>query len=195
MPAPSPERRATIRIDQQQTLAQPGGTPFQGVWLELDDQRRWVVDDRAHALWEPFADAAVLVTGHCYAPHGQAISAPHFEVERMRFAAPPGRDIPFLAIGPREARPGELEEVLAPPGSKLAGGSRWTLRAGGETFEIAGANDYAALARAPAHLVAIVRELELDPAYAATTGGPHVWIIGLEDEGYQLAARPPVPCP
>lgn len=44
VPAPGPERRATVRIDPA-----PGGKQFQGVWLELEGGARWVIAYRARA--------------------------------------------------------------------------------------------------------------------------------------------------
>lgn len=92
---PPRERRATVRVD-----AQPAGKKFQGVWLELADGARWVIDYRPRLPWRSFADREVLVTGGCYEPFGQAITAPHVRVDRMRFAEDRRGVQPYLEVGP-----------------------------------------------------------------------------------------------
>src|SRR5947207_15688253 len=48
------EIKATLRID-----AKSGGKKLQGVWLELEPGKRWVIDDRPRELWRSFEDADV----------------------------------------------------------------------------------------------------------------------------------------
>lgn len=171
-PAPdaSDELHATLRID-----AQPSGKKFQGVWLELADGTRYVVDYRARELWRGFEGAEVIATGHCYEPFGQAISARHFRVASLRFAAPPARSVPFRALGPEIVLTGELVAASYPAGSKLAGSSTTEFHAGGTVYQIAGA-DFA-VRIGPATIKA--RTVERDPAYAAHVGGPTLWLASL----------------
>lgn len=180
--AAGPELRATVRID-----AQPAAKRFQGVWLELGDSgARWVIDYRARDVWRPFADRAVLVTGRCYEPEGQAIGAQHFEVERMRFAGSGRPDAPILEVGPETRLRGMFAEITYPAGSKLAGSKDLVFRADdGAEFrlfgEVPGAEPGAALGKpALGKRVAIdARPVKRNLAYTAGPGGPHLWIADL----------------
>lgn len=190
-PPATTEYSATIRID-----AEPGGKKFQGVWLEFAADRRWVIDYRPRELWRGFQDAEVIVTGTCYRPFGQAISATHFKVERMRFAAPPKRSVPFFELGPEQLMKGSFVEQAAPAGSKLAGSHQLEFQADdGTTYGIAGTSGSAP---APGAAKVTARSVKLNLAYAATTGGPHLWILSVHDAAYEPDrehAPKPVPCP
>jgi hypothetical protein len=187
----TPERRAVVRID-----AQPGGKKFQGVWLELADGQRWVVDYRPREVWRGFEGAEVLFSGHCYRPFGQAISATHFEVERMRFAAPGRGHGPLVEIGAEETLKGALELEGYPPGSKRAGSQDWHFRVdGGDRFRVWGGID-GDVASGP--VVVKARRVEIDPTWAATPTGAHLWIGRVYDAGYTEDPRHadvPKPCP
>ncbi len=189
-PAAAAEHRAVVRI-----AATPGGKKEQPVWLEFDGDERWVIDYRARELWRGFEDAAVTVTGTCYQPYGQALLATHFKVERLKFAAPPTTSVPFFAIGPEILVRGSFQFDVAPAGSKAADdGPRLVFRADeGTSFSIAGS----AVPTPPPGAAAInARSVELNPAYAATTGGPHIWILSVHDVEYVPETRDvPRPCP
>jgi hypothetical protein len=171
--APAPagdERRATVRID-----AEPAGKKFQGVWLELADGRRWVVDYRPREIWRSFEDEEVLVTGHCYQPFGAAISATHFQVEQMRFAAAPRRSTPLVAIGPEETLTGSFGEVGYPEGSKRAGSREPVFHSDdGVTYHLFGRVDRPGAPGTPRTVTA--RRVEPDRAYAALPGGERIWV-------------------
>jgi hypothetical protein len=183
------ERRAIVRID-----GAPGGKKFQGVWLELGDVH-FVVDYRARQLWKWFADREVLVTGGCYRPFGQAINAPHFEVEHLRIAEPRRGVGPYFSIGPEEWLTGEFVDVAAPAGSKLAGSTRAMFRTGaGNEYPVLG--EKLPGAGTPARVRA--RKLEPDMSYVARSGGPDLWVVdavGVRSEEDPAHARTPVPCP
>src|SRR5262245_48072387 len=90
----SASRRATLRVDPA-----PGPKHFQGVWLEVENGKRFVIDYWARSLWRGFDGSEVIVKGDCYEPFGEAINATHFRVDEMKFAMPmPGR-APYLTIG------------------------------------------------------------------------------------------------
>jgi hypothetical protein len=191
-----PERRGTVRID-----AQPGGKRFQGVWLELGGGARWVIDYRARDVWRPFADRAVLVTGRCYEPQGQAIWAQHFEVTRMRFADPGQPTAPILEVGPEIRLRGAFAEVAYPAGSKLAGTKDLVFRAeGGGEHRLFGAVPGAGQPGRFAlgeHVAIDARPVERNLAYTAGPGGPHLWILDVRDAaaGPREPGRSYGPCP
>jgi hypothetical protein len=189
---PVPEQhRATLRID-----AEESGKRFQGVWLEFADQQKWVIAYRASGLWRSFEDREVIVTGHCYAPEGQAISAPHFRVERVRsFAIERGRG-PLLEIGPPQKINGTFALHRFPAGSKLADSPRVKfVGEDGTAYWIAGTD-----AKVPdpdgAPVRIRMRPVDPDMSYVAQPGGPNLWFLGImlgsEDE-----PRPEgvTPCP
>lgn len=158
---------ATLRID-----AAPGAKRFQGVWLELADGTRWVIDYRAHELWRGFEDQQVAVTGRRYTPLGQAIRATHFEVETLRFARPPSHAAPYRAIGPQRLLRGTFVEHVWPAGTRRAGDTeRRFATDDGQIYELANATSEAG----PVAVTA--RVLEPDPSYAATTGTPRLFVI------------------
>ena len=187
-PIAEPELRATVRID-----ATPGGKKAQPVWLEFGADKRWLIDYRPRELWRGFEDAEVIVTGHCYRPFGQALAATHYKVERMRFASPPKRSVPILEIGPEVVIKGSFGVDAAPAGSKLAGSSQLEFHAdAGTTYAIAGSSAAAQLG--PATIKA--RGVEINRAFAATTGGPHVWILSIHDLDYVPDSKDTSePCP
>ena len=173
--ATTDERRATVRID-----AQPGGKNFQGVWLELGADKRWVIDYRPRALWKPFADRDVIVTGRCYRPFGQAIMATHFRVDRMRFVTPERGRGPLLEIGPEQLLRGTFVEHRFPAGSKLADSPRVTFVVdAGTSYWIAGAADDLPAIGTAARIKA--REVTPDMSYVAQPGGPNLWILDVRD--------------
>ncbi len=170
------EVRATVRID-----AQPGGKKFQGVWLELPGTSevlprsgRWVIDYRATEIWRSFEDADVIVTGEHYQPFGQAINSPHYKVATMRFARPPSRTVPLRSIGPEKVLRGAFVEHVWPPGTRHAGDvERSFTTDDGATYGLAAGS--ADPKTGPAAITC--RDVEPDPAYAADTGGPKVFVI------------------
>lgn len=177
------ELRATVRID-----AAPSGKKFQGVWLEFDGQegkdRRWVIDYRPTEIWAGFADEAVIVTGRRYQPYGQAINAPHFEVATMRFAGRPSRAVPYRSLGPEQLLRGELIEEVWPAGTKLAGDVEKQFRTDdGAIFGLAnGVTESGKVA-------VTAREVEVDLSYAATTGGPKLFVLRVHAHDYTPAPR------
>jgi hypothetical protein len=185
--APRAELRATVRID-----AEPGAKRFQGVWLELSGGARWVIDYRAREVWRSFADRAVLVSGRCYEPKGQAIRAQHFEVDRMRMADPGRPDVPLLEVGPEARMRGTFAEVAYPEGSKLAGSKDLVFRAeSGAEYRVLGAEPGKL---APGQAVAIraaelerggvtidARPVERNLAYTAGPGGRYLWLLDVLD--------------
>lgn len=192
-PSTGEERRATVRID-----AAPSGKKFQGVWLELArPDHRWVIDYRPRALWQPFADREVLVTGQCYRPFGQAIGATHFRVDRMRFVTPERGRGPILELGPEQRVRGAFAEHRFPPGSKLADAPRLVFVAdGGERYWIEGAADPLPAADTAALITA--REVVPDVTYSAQPDGPRLWILDVRaPDATDDPAHAPVlvPCP
>lgn len=188
---PPAEYRATVRID-----AQPGGKKFQGVWLEFDTHQQWVIAYRPHELWRGFAGEAVIVTGQCYEPFGQAIGATHFRVERMRLAPAVKFLAPLLEVGPESLVTGDFVDRAWPAGSKRAGEMQLVFRAAdGTSYEIAGSN-IALSARGAVKIRA--RNVEVNRAHAATTGGPHLWILDVHDANDtpdEDTRDKPIPCP
>jgi hypothetical protein len=185
-----PELRATVRIDPR-----PGGKMFQGVWLELEGGRRWLIDYRPREVWLSFEDQAVRVTGHCYMPYGQAMGATHFEVLRMHFAQPSRRSTPLLAVGPEVVLRGAFDDVAHPPGSKLAGSTDTVFRtAEGKQYWIFGT-----IPRREEGSVKIwARTVEWNPAHAAAPDGDRIWIVEVrpaDQPDDPPEPEPPVPCP
>ena len=193
-PVPSPtkstEFHATIRID-----ATPGGKKEQPVWLEFGPDKRWLIDYRPRELWRNFEDAEVIVTGICYQPFGQALAATHFKVDRLRLASAPIRAVPFLEIGPEVVLNGEFVVDVPHPGSKREGSDSIEFRSNdGTTYAIAGNSTVSQPELGAAAVSA--RRVELNLAYAATTGGPQIWILAIHDPGYTPDNRDtPKPCP
>jgi hypothetical protein len=186
---PTPERRATLRVDDHTKAAR-----FQGVWLEQSDGSRWVVDYRARSLWTWFADREVIVTGECYQPIGSAITAPHFRVDTLRPATAERGRGPYLAMGPEQLLRGELVTVAAPAGGKAAGTSRVVFRAADGEYTVVGETG-------PDQRGAFAirgRVLEPDMSYVARTSGPDLWITEIYDIGHDErgASQPKAtPCP
>jgi hypothetical protein len=188
-PSAANERRGMLAIDPE-----PGGKKFQGVWFESGDQR-FVLDYRPHGLWTVFAGREVVITGGCYQPFGQAISATHFEVETLRVAEETRGIGPYFSFGPKQRMLGEVVDVEAPPGSKLSGTSQRMFRTdGGETFALAGGD-----VPDPGKRVRITaRQLEPDMSYVARSNGPDLWIHDAADPDAQddpAHADKPIPCP
>jgi hypothetical protein len=172
------EHRAVLRI------AASGGNDadvsakrFQGVWLEVAGGERWLVDYRANPLWRSFADRAVIVTGHHYAPDpwAQAIRADHFEVGRMRLADTPMGSSPLREIGPKQRLSGTFTARAWPDTSKLAGSVELVFETAGTSYPLA--SSPAGIEPGPATITA--RFVDPDPTYAATTSGPQLWIIAV----------------
>ena len=183
------EFHATVRID-----ATPSGKKAQPVWLEFGADKRWLIDYRPRELWRSFEDALVIVTGICYQPFGQALSATHFKVERLRFAAPPTHSVPILEIGPELVLKGSFVLEAAPPGSRREGSDSVEFRSNtGSNYAIAGNS---AGSWEPGAATITARRVELNLAYAATTGGPQLWILSIHDADYTPDSRDtPKPCP
>lgn len=189
-PAPQLEQhRAVVRVD-----AEPGGKRFQGVWLDFGDAKRWVIAYRPNGMWKAFENHEVVVTGHCYAPQGQAIMATHFRVERMRFFTPQRGRGPLLEVGPAETMEGKFVEHRFPTGSKREGDSAVTFLAeGGTEYWIAGAEVKVPDAGAPARIRA--RRVDPDMSWVAQPGGPNLWLLGILVGPSDLNDDPVTPCP
>lgn len=190
-PPAADERRATVRIDPA-----PSHKRFQGVWLELDGGARWLIDYRTNEMWRAFEDRAVLVTGRCYEPAGQAIGATHFEVERMRFADGRRPDAPILALGPETRMRGVFAELAYPAGSKLAGETYLVFRDdGGVEHRPFGAER--GRLRLGERVAIDARPVERNLAYTAGPGGPHLWLLHVlpADAGEPDRGRAYGPCP
>jgi hypothetical protein len=151
--------------------AEPGGKRFQGVWLEHGGER-WVVDYRATGIWQPFDGLEVRVTGEKWSPdpRAQAIQAQHFKVARLEVADRKQAQR-FFAIGPEREVTGRFVAVGGEPGTKSEGSTIHYFEADGRRFEIAGGDH----GDGPA--TATIRDVEINPAWAATRGGAFVWII------------------
>jgi hypothetical protein len=190
--ASADERRATVRIDSE-----PGGKKFQGVWLEFAADQRWVIDYRPRALWKPFEGHEVLVTGGCYRPFGQAISAPHFRVDRMRFVAPKRGHALILELGPETMMKGTFVLHQFPAGSKRADAPMVMFRDdSGTDFIIAGASEDVPAVGTAARITA--RAVVPDLSYMAQTSGPNIWILDVRaPDSVEDSAHAPVdvPCP
>lgn len=174
-PQPAAELHAIVRID-----AEPGGKKFQGVWLELPGTEviprsgRWVIDYRATEIWRSFENEEVIVTGAHYTPVGQAINSPHYKVATMRFAGRPSRSVPLRSIGPEQLLRGSFVEHVWPAGTRRAGEvERSFTTDDGRAYGLATGS--AASEAGPRAITC--REVEPDPAYAAETGGPKVFVI------------------
>jgi hypothetical protein len=178
------ERRAIVRIGPE-----PGGTTFQGVWLELAGDKKWVVDYQPRALWKPFQDREVLVSGYCYQPEGQAVTAPHFHVDRMLFVKPEMGRGPILEIGPEQVLRGAFSERGFAPGSKLAGSTETRF----ESYGIQGAS--VDLPEAGKRVLVIAREIQPDMSWTAQTGGPKLWILDVRAEDAVVEERAKIDCP
>jgi hypothetical protein len=191
-PVPAVERRATVRID-----AAPGGKAFQGVWLEFAADKRWVTDYRARELWKPFENREVLVTGTCYRPFGQAITATHFRVDRMRFVKPERGHALILELGPEQMMKGSFVLHQFPPGSKRADSPMVMFRdEGGTEYIIAGASGDVPAVGTAARIK--TREVVPDLSIMAQTDGPNIWILDVRrPDSVEDAAHAPVdvPCP
>ena len=157
---------ATLTID-----AAPGGKRFQGVWLHRGGEEL-VVDYRARDFWRPFEGLEVRVTGERWTPdpRAQAIQAQHFRVARLEVAERTQAKR-FFAIGPERELAGRFVTVAGEPGSKSEGSSVVSFETEGGRFEVAGGE----IERDATS--AIVRDVEINPAWAATRGGPFVWIL------------------
>lgn len=185
-PPSSSELRATLRID-----AATGERP--GVSLELGDGTRYVVDHRARLLWRGFDGAQVIATGHCDAPSGEAIGVPHFRIERLRLAPTVAMTTPLLEVGREAVLHGTFVEVAFPIGSKRAGSRELRFdETGGGSYVVHGADeDVPPPSPGPATIRA--RAIVINPAYAATTGGPRLWIVELD--AADRAEPRAIPCP
>ncbi len=157
---------ATLEID-----AEPGGKRFQGVWL-VHGGERWVVDYRARDFWKPFEGLTVRVTGEKWTPdpRAQAINKQHFTVARLE-VADRKQAKQFFAIGPERELDGTFVAVAGDAGSKSEGSTIHYFEAEGRRYEIAGGE------RGTGPAKAIVRDVEINPAWAATRGGPFVWVL------------------
>ncbi len=174
---PAQQLEATVRVD-----AAPSAKHFQGVWLELADGARWVIDYRATEIWRGFADQAVTVTGHRWEPQGQAIHATHFRVATMRFAAPPSHAVPYRSIGPVQLLRGSFVEHVWPAGTRRAGDVEQQFRTDdGDSYDLAGGPTEAG----PVAITA--RVVEPDPSFSATTGAPKLFVIRVHPHDYTPA--------
>ncbi len=181
--APATERRAFVRID-----AEPSGKNFQGVWLEAND-KRWVIDYRPRELWKPFENREVLATGECYRPFGQAISATHFRVDRMRFVTPERGRGPILELGAEQPLRGTFVMHAFPAGSKRADSPVLAFRADdGTEYFLSGASATLPPVGSAAWITS--REVTSDMSFMAQPSGRTLWILDVrapdfvEDEAH-----------
>ncbi len=174
---PAEQLEATVRID-----ADPSGKRFQGVWLELADGERWVIDYRATEVWRGFQNEAVTVTGHRWEPSGQAINATHFRVATMKFAGPPTRAVPYRSLGPELIYRGQFIEHVWPAGTRRAGEvDHHFYTDDGDAFDLVGGSGE------PGQVAITARVVMVDPTYAATTGGPKLFVIRVHPHDYTPA--------
>ena len=104
---------AALHID-----ATVGGKAFQGVWLEVEDGRTFLIAYRPDA-WRHLEGKRVRATGRPYTPGAltQHIMAAHFEVETID-AIP--IDVPSWTSKTETVAGQLIEEPMGVPGSKLA---------------------------------------------------------------------------
>jgi hypothetical protein len=179
---PLPPQPAEVATEPSVTLTDklwiedaPGGKLFQGVWIG-EGEWKVVVDYRANEIWRPFENLEVRATGKRWHPDRdvQAINATHFTVERLE-VADRAQARRFFALGPERECHGKLVTVAGEPGSKSEGSTILYFNADGRRYEVAGG---AAPDAVPAgEVTALVRDVEINPAWAATRGGPFVWIL------------------
>lgn len=186
VPGGKPGFRATLRID-----AEPGPRRFQGVWLEHGD-KKWLVDYRKRELWTVFEGLAVDVTGHCFEPFGERITnQTHFAIETLA-VADRTTSRRFHGFGAEQTLNGSFVTETGAPGTKLEGSTLAYFEADGKRREIAGGE----AGQGAATIVARVVEINL--AYAATTGGEQLWVVERNPAGWvQNPATAPkrIPCP
>jgi hypothetical protein len=196
--AAAEEVHATLRID-----ATPGPKHFQGVWLELAADKRWVIDYRPRELWRGFDGQSVIVTGHCYVPFGEALLATHFKVERMRFATSlRWGSVPILEVGPERLVRGMLVEHEYAAGSKLAGSRETRFQPdtpidGVAAFQIAGGIGPDA-PTFDTRITVKARALVGNRAYTSTSSDAQIWIVSTHAASYvedPEHAPKIVPCP
>ena len=152
--------------------AQPSGKKFQGVWLAHGGEKL-VVDYRAREFWKSFEGLDVRVTGKRWSPdpRAQAIDAQHFQVARLE-VADRTQAKRFFAIGPEREVTGNFVHKLGDPGTKSEGSSPlYFEQTDGTRYEVIGGEDGSGSG------TVVVRDVEINPAWAATTGGPFVWIL------------------
>ena len=181
----TPGFRATLRID-----AEPGPRRFQGVWLERGEHK-WLVDYRARELWTAFDGLSVDVTGHCFEPFGEAVRATHFAIDTLA-VADRKTSRRFHAIGPEQTLTGTFVNESGPSGTKMVGSTAQYFEVDGTRRELAGGEDGDGAA------TVIARTVEINLAYAATTGGEQLWVVARHPRGWvQDPATAPrrVPCP
>ena len=180
---------ATLRIDA------PGPRKFEGVWLEHPGGKaRWVVDYRGRELWRSFDGAMVMATGHCYQPFGQAINAPHFEVETLRLLDMDSGRGRFLSLGAERTMTGEFTTRAAPPGSKLAASPpERVFVVGGTSYALANIAD-----AGEGFATVVGRFLEVNLRYAATDQDEELWLLAVHEPGWTpdpSTSRRRIPCP
>lgn len=183
MPVDPTPRHATLTIEAAAPTKR-----FQGVWLVFADGQRWVVDYRPRALWRGFADREVIVTGRCYEPSGEAMMAPHFEIDHLRFASAPSKASPYIEVGPEQVLDGELAEFAWPANTKLAGTRSQRLRVGPDKeYELA--NE---IERPLGPIKVNARAVTRSPAYTASTSLDLLWILEAHDPRWEPepASRP-----
>lgn len=164
--APRDSFVATLEID-----AEPSGKRFQGVWL-VHGGERWVVDYRARELWAPFEGLEVRVTGETWTPdpRAQAIDKQHFKVARLE-VADRKQAKHFLAIGPERELTGVFVNKIADPGTKSEGSEPLYFDDKDRRYEVLGGEPGSGAA------TILARDVEVNPTWAATTGGPFLWIL------------------
>ncbi len=149
---------------------------LRGVQLEAADGGLWVLDDSRDALWDAFADRAVVVRGERWRPEGQALLAEHLRPVSWRLvdgeASPAGT---FVEVGPAEDLRGVFEERAWPKRSKLQGErSLWFV--GGDGADLPVANRPEGV-RAGAEVTVGARRLTYPARVAHVGDGTALWVL------------------
>lgn len=187
-PTPNPnELRGTLRIDTE-----PGAKRFQGVFLDANG-KKYVIDYRRRWLWVGFENGDVIVTGHCYAPKGQAVMAPHFHVDTMTFATRPKRSEFVLGIGPEIELAGRFFDHVYPAGSKRAGDTEHRFEADGVIYEVFANDIEPNYGKVMGPTMVRARVLEVDLAHHAMGSEPKLWIGDVIEDNHE-PAPPAIPC-
>lgn len=175
-PAPEPDDLqdidATVEID-----AEPGGKKFQGVWLAMGGDTRWVVSYRAEPWLREFEGQRVHARGRIYSPQGQAIRATHFRLEHMRVIDPQAKISTFVEVGPERTLTGVMRQDIGAAGTKSEG-ERWHVF-DSETdgrFLLANTPDDIVLEQ---RIAVRARSIVYSP-FVAHRGGPTLWVLDVD---------------
>lgn len=156
------EFRGTVELDER------------GVWVHEVGGWHLLIDQRPLPSWQVFVGHEVIIAGDFYSPFDDdpLRDVMQFTVHTLRLVDETAA--PISALGNAEKLRGKLSIEGHPAGSKLAGSTELVFTAGGTRYTFAGA-DVAFPPPGDAELV--VRPAEPSRTYAATTGGPKLWLI------------------